>query len=646
MQQQQRTHQSSSSSCPLSTSSRLVPFDGRSAMAKRATLMIADPTSTAASWLAANYSHISSLEGGASGGVGGGRVRHDPNMAASASAAMAAAVAEEDDHRSPVDPPLCGSSSSSLVFGDSLTTAIEKDDSYGGGDDDPRDEEDLWDFNTKLNRLGDDHTSVCTSRVGGGGPSLAENSGTTITTLQEIEVDYEKNPTQLYLMIQAKDWTSALQRVQYYPDEAKIFVYRLGVGHDKAALRWRLLPIHAALLMAAPPLVIQALCSAYPYGAKCRDDTNDLPIHLAVRKQVDEETINILLQAYPDSIDIMNGEGQTARGLAELSTGTEHQAYYLEALQRGPLHTKITVANILSRFLCGLDLTMRTTSTTSTTRQQMIEFTQEQLDTFRETLEVLIRELENLDVAQIKKCLEDFTEEILKCTIDPANQMVDDTAEQLQKVVVEPGTQMVQDAREKLQKVVVEPGTQMVHEATEKLRTKVVEPGTKMAQDARETLRHVDPAKMVLQATKEIRNVDPTNMVFCNATTTTNNNNNTTNTTTTNNNNNTTTEEFRTVDPPRMMGCHVAKEDLVDTAKLVHDVQEQTSEFLSDAMSHASTLLLALQQSYLHHNGNTINKNQSNNNVTNETTPTSIGHLLICEASALPAANAAAAAEA
>ena len=168
---------------------------------------------------------------------------------------------------------------------------------------------------------------------------------------EEEERDYEKNPTQLFVYIQQRAWGLALTHLQKCPDEAKIWVY-LKVKSEKAPdvpdadtnkealvvqhsslvvhdgnttpkMRWRLLPLHAAIVLGAPSEVTEAIIRAYPNAAKKRDERGSLPVHLAAsRLDVDSEGEKIVLQlfgTFPDSIDFLDSKGRSPTELAKLS---------------------------------------------------------------------------------------------------------------------------------------------------------------------------------------------------------------------------------------------------------------------------------------------------------------------------------------
>lgn len=160
-----------------------------------------------------------------------------------------------------------------------------------------------------------------------------------------FEVDFDKAPTGLYVLVHNKQWKGALDRLKHYPKEASTWIVRMGneegdvvpdtsatsrsqlrvtdarktpkaatteqIGGamqspsqmGKKVLRWRMLPLHAAVLFNAPVDLIQALLKAYPDACSKYDDQGMLPLHLAFRSGANEETILQLLDVYPNAIE-------------------------------------------------------------------------------------------------------------------------------------------------------------------------------------------------------------------------------------------------------------------------------------------------------------------------------------------------------
>jgi len=155
-----------------------------------------------------------------------------------------------------------------------------------------------------------------------------------------LECDYDGNPSELYLSIQTKRWADAVSRTVSHPDEALTWVSR---KERDGKLRWRLLPLHAAIIFKAPEKTVESLLCAFPPGAQCKDDQGMLPIHLAFRNGSSEGVVNLLLVAFPQSIDVKDRKGRIPLTLAQASTSPNREAY-IRAIERGPRYYAVAAA--------------------------------------------------------------------------------------------------------------------------------------------------------------------------------------------------------------------------------------------------------------------------------------------------------------
>jgi len=165
------------------------------------------------------------------------------------------------------------------------------------------------------------------------------------------ERDYDVNPTKLFMYLQQRAWGLASEQLELAPDEAKIWVYRkqsvkpaenVEDGYNSKALvvssqelvvhdgnvdklRWKLLPLHASIVLGAPLEIIMGIIKVYPNAARMPDERGSLPVHLAAsRLDVDPEGEKVVLQlfgAYPDSVQAQDRKGRTPQELAKLARG-------------------------------------------------------------------------------------------------------------------------------------------------------------------------------------------------------------------------------------------------------------------------------------------------------------------------------------
>jgi len=132
------------------------------------------------------------------------------------------------------------------------------------------------------------------------------------------------NPTDLYLSIQTKNWDKATELAKNDADSCATWVYR---KEKNGKLRWRLLPLHAAIIFKAPENSIEALLVSFPDAAQCKDDQGMLPIHLAFRNGSDDIAVNLLLVAYPDSMNVKDRKGRVPLVLAQASNSPFKDSY-------------------------------------------------------------------------------------------------------------------------------------------------------------------------------------------------------------------------------------------------------------------------------------------------------------------------------
>jgi len=149
--------------------------------------------------------------------------------------------------------------------------------------------------------------------------------------------------SQLYSLIQSKKWDEALQQVASAPHEATIWVYR---KERDGKIRWRLLPLHAAIIFKAPEKVVESLLLSNPLGAQSKDDQGMLPLHLAFRNKCSEVIVTLLLMAYPKSVEVGDRKSRLPLTLAQLAPEGGLRNSYISALQKAPGYYKIAKSAI------------------------------------------------------------------------------------------------------------------------------------------------------------------------------------------------------------------------------------------------------------------------------------------------------------
>ena len=137
---------------------------------------------------------------------------------------------------------------------------------------------------------------------------------------EELVCDYDQNITILYRLLEARDWEAAVERCQTHPIEARTWVIRYQNTSEK--VRWRLLPLHSAIIFSSPEFVVQALIEHYPDALSKTDDQGMSPLHLAFRHHHDDDTLLLLLlQTCPEGISAKDYRGRSPIKLAMKRNG-------------------------------------------------------------------------------------------------------------------------------------------------------------------------------------------------------------------------------------------------------------------------------------------------------------------------------------
>ena len=122
--------------------------------------------------------------------------------------------------------------------------------------------------------------------------------------LEAFEVDYEVAPTDLFQAIEARQYEYA--ELMYneanirFTKDCKTWVVTRGQKEDQ--LRFRALPLHAALVFGAPDDLVMKIYSSYPLAARGRDVRGRLPIHLAMEHKASNTIVSLLIEAFPKGI--------------------------------------------------------------------------------------------------------------------------------------------------------------------------------------------------------------------------------------------------------------------------------------------------------------------------------------------------------
>jgi hypothetical protein len=116
------------------------------------------------------------------------------------------------------------------------------------------------------------------------------------------ECDYDKNPTDLFQALEAREFEYAFemyeQTNEQFTKDCKTWVIAKGIQKGQQ-LRFRALPLHAAIVFDAPDELLIKIIRAYPKATRGRDVKGRLPIHLAFEHQTSEQVISLIIDAFP-----------------------------------------------------------------------------------------------------------------------------------------------------------------------------------------------------------------------------------------------------------------------------------------------------------------------------------------------------------
>lgn len=130
---------------------------------------------------------------------------------------------------------------------------------------------------------------------------MSNHKTTSADSEGEAVCNYDTNVTTLYELLESSNWEKARNRCRTHPHEVRTWIVRRDTISQK--VRWKLLPLHAAVIFQSPTFVVSALIDNYPAAVSRRDDQGMLPLHLAFRyKEDNEDLLELLLTQYPKGV--------------------------------------------------------------------------------------------------------------------------------------------------------------------------------------------------------------------------------------------------------------------------------------------------------------------------------------------------------
>jgi hypothetical protein len=148
---------------------------------------------------------------------------------------------------------------------------------------------------------------------------------------EACEVDYDKNPTDLFQALEAREFgyvNSMFKQVSLqFTKECKTWV--VARGQKQNLLRFRALPLHAALVFGAPDELVMKILNAYPLATRGRDVKGRLPIHLAMEHNASEEVVALIIEAFPKGMLAIDKKKMAPLDYISGNMGRVHMKKYL-----------------------------------------------------------------------------------------------------------------------------------------------------------------------------------------------------------------------------------------------------------------------------------------------------------------------------
>jgi len=134
-------------------------------------------------------------------------------------------------------------------------------------------------------------------------------------------------PTELYSLIDSRQWDVAVRRLLEAPEEGSTWV-----GSCKKKTDAKYLPLHVACMLRAPLLLTAVLIQTFPEGVKKKTSVGKLPLHLACESRADHRVVSLLLYTWPESFHTRDNNQHTCVQVALLSKIGKERTKILETL--------------------------------------------------------------------------------------------------------------------------------------------------------------------------------------------------------------------------------------------------------------------------------------------------------------------------
>ncbi|KAL3777386.1 hypothetical protein ACHAW5_004215 [Stephanodiscus triporus] len=214
----------------------------------------------------------------------------------------------------------------------------------------------------------------------------------------EEDCNYDINPTLMFLVLESRDWKEAIALLDGKGLENKNGVWNLGqlfggnriqtisdelakkrqkelraqartwiVRRERTGvLRWRMLPLHAAMAFNAPFDVVLRLYHLYPGAIRCRDDQGMLPLHLCFKFANEDKILELLLDVFPEALTVTDDKGRLPLGCTPKDgSDNERRSNILILFGNFQVEMAKSVENVTGTAAAAIDVTVGTAAAAS-----------------------------------------------------------------------------------------------------------------------------------------------------------------------------------------------------------------------------------------------------------------------------------------
>ncbi|KAL3786038.1 hypothetical protein ACHAWO_013507 [Cyclotella atomus] len=177
-------------------------------------------------------------------------------------------------------------------------------------------------------------------------PSMDDNENDE-AGMWEADCNYDINPTVMFQVLESGDWRDCIEFLDGKSSDGDVWNFAfltkgMGGGKNKpdvnqmkarqkelrsqartwivrrerksGVLRWRMLPIHAALVFNAPFDVVLRLYHLYPGAVRCRNDLGMLPLHHVFMYGNEDRILELFLDVFPEGLGVKDDKGRLPLG--------------------------------------------------------------------------------------------------------------------------------------------------------------------------------------------------------------------------------------------------------------------------------------------------------------------------------------------